>query len=147
MQLFIYVHVVPGGGNMGGNIPSYFLVQSKGIIFCQTSSQEERGFNWENKPLHPVTIILATVSSETFNEIDTTVNIQLLQVNLQFLFPQSHPHYLPFAHKFHIDTNQTQCSFNHLFISKIKRPHTHPRAHCSGRGLGSDIELCLLLPS
>ena len=45
LQLFTYVHGVPGGGNMGGNIPTYFLVQSKGIISRQTTSQEERASN------------------------------------------------------------------------------------------------------
>ena len=82
LQLFTYMHGVTGGGNMGGNIPTYFLVQSKDIISCQTSSREERAYNRVNKPLHLVTIILATGSSELFNKIDTTVNIQLLQVNL-----------------------------------------------------------------
>ena len=66
---------------MGGNIPTYFLVQSKGIISCQTSSREEHASNWVKKPLHLVTTLLATGSSEKFNEIDTTVDIQLLQVN------------------------------------------------------------------
>ena len=37
-RLFTYVHGVPGGENMGGNIPTYFLVQCKGIISRQTSS-------------------------------------------------------------------------------------------------------------
>ena len=76
---------------MGGNIPTYFLVQSKGIISRQTSSREERASDRVNKPLHLVIILLATGSSESFNEIDTTVDIQLLQVNLQFLFAN---HYL-----------------------------------------------------
>ena len=76
---------------MGGNIPTYFLVQSKVIISRQTSSREERASNWVNKHLHLFKIILATGSSELFNEIDSTVDIQLLQVNLQFLFAN---HYL-----------------------------------------------------
>ena len=76
---------------MGGNIPTYLLVQSKGIISLQTSSREYRASNWVNKPLHLVTILLATDSSESFNEIDTTVNIQLLQVHLNFIYAN---HYL-----------------------------------------------------
>ena len=111
---------------MGGNIPTYFRVQPKGIISRQTSSREERACNWVNKPFHLFTIILATGSSESFIGIDTTVDIQPLQVNLQFLFPQSHPHYFLFAHQFHIDTNQTQRSSNYLCISQIKRLHNHP---------------------
>ena len=116
LQLFIYVHGVPGDENMGGNIPTYFLVYSKGIISRQISSREECASNWLKKPLHLVTILLATGSSELFNKIDTTVYIQILQVHLQFIFPQSHPHYLPSAHQFHIDTNQIQYSFNYLYI-------------------------------
>ena len=76
---------------MGGNIPTYFLVESKGIISHQTSSQVEHASNWVNKPLHLVTILMATGSSESLIEIDSTVDIQLLQVNLQFLFAN---HYL-----------------------------------------------------
>ena len=53
LKLFTYVHGVPGGGNMGGNIPAYFLVQSKDNISRQTSSQEERPSNWVNNPLSP----------------------------------------------------------------------------------------------
>ena len=40
LKLFTYAHGVPGGENMGGNIPTYFLVQSKELISRQTSSQE-----------------------------------------------------------------------------------------------------------
>ena len=69
---------VPGGENMGGNFPTHFLVQSKGIISRKTSSREERASNWVNKILHLVTIILATGSSELFNEMDTTFDIQIL---------------------------------------------------------------------
>ena len=45
LKLFIYVHGVPGGENMGGNIPRYFLVQSKDNMSRQTSNQEERASN------------------------------------------------------------------------------------------------------
>ena len=38
LKLFTYVHGVLGGENMGGNIPTYFLVQSKDNISRQTSS-------------------------------------------------------------------------------------------------------------
>ena len=51
LKLFTYVHGVPGGENMGGNIPTYFLVQSKDNISRQTSSLEERASNWVNNPL------------------------------------------------------------------------------------------------
>ena len=47
------MHGVLGGENMGGNIPTYFLVQSKDNIYRQTSSQEERAYNWVNNPLSP----------------------------------------------------------------------------------------------
>ena len=53
LKLFTYVHGVPGGENMGGNIPRYFLVQSKGIISRQNSSREERASNWVNSPYSP----------------------------------------------------------------------------------------------
>ena len=76
---------------MGGNIPTYFLVQPKGIISCKTSSREDSASNRVNKPLHLVKILLATGSSESFSKIDTKVDIQLLQVNLQFPFAN---HYL-----------------------------------------------------
>ena len=89
-----YVHRVPGGGN----IPTSFPVQSKGMISRQTTSREERFYNWLNQPLHLVTIILAPGSSELFIEIETTGYIQLQQVSLQFLFPLNHPHYLTFSH-------------------------------------------------
>ena len=46
LQLFTYVHGVPGGENIGGNISTYFLVESKGIISRQTSSREEHASNW-----------------------------------------------------------------------------------------------------
>ena len=36
---------------MGGNIPTYILVQSKDNIYRQTSSREERASNWVNNPL------------------------------------------------------------------------------------------------
>ena len=75
LKLFTYVHGVPEGINMGGNTPTYFLVKSKVIISCQSSSGEECASNRVNKPLHLVTTLLATVSLEKFNEIDTTVDI------------------------------------------------------------------------
>ena len=53
LKLFTYAHVVPGGENMSGNIPTYFLVQSKDNISRQTSSREERASNWVNNPLSP----------------------------------------------------------------------------------------------
>ena len=53
LKLFTYVHGVPGGENMGGNIPTYFLVQSKDNISRQTSSQEELASNWVNNPFSP----------------------------------------------------------------------------------------------
>ena len=53
LKLFTYVHGVPGGENMGGNIPTYFLVQSKGIISRQTSIREERSSNWVNNLYSP----------------------------------------------------------------------------------------------
>ena len=79
---------------MGGNFPTYFLVQSKGIIYRQNSSQEERASDWANNHFHLVTIILTTGSSELFNERDATVDIQLLQVNLKFLYAKSLPYSL-----------------------------------------------------
>ena len=39
LKLFTYVHGVPGGENMGGNIPTYFPVQSKDNISLQTYSR------------------------------------------------------------------------------------------------------------
>ena len=53
LRLFTYVHGVPGGENMGGNIPAYFLVQSKDNTSRQTSSQEQRASNWVNNTLSP----------------------------------------------------------------------------------------------
>ena len=97
------VHGVPARGN----IPTCFTVQSKGIIYRQTTSREERFSNRLNQPLHLVTILLVPGSSELFNEIETTGYIQIQQVSLHFLFPPTHLYYLPFAHQFHIDTNQT----------------------------------------
>ena len=52
-KLFTYVHGVPGGENMGGNIPTYFLVKSKYNIYRQTSSREERASNWVNNTYSP----------------------------------------------------------------------------------------------
>ena len=53
LKLFTYVHGVPGGENMGGNIPTYFLVKYKDNISRQPSSREERASNWVNNPLSP----------------------------------------------------------------------------------------------
>ena len=77
------MHGVPGGENMGGNIPTYFLVQSKDNISRQNSIREERASNWVEILFHLVTIILAIGSSELPNERNATVDLQLLQVYLQ----------------------------------------------------------------
>ena len=53
LKLFTYVHGVPGVENMGGNIPTYFLVQSRDNISRQTSIQEEHASKWVNNPLSP----------------------------------------------------------------------------------------------
>ena len=79
---------------MGGNIPLYFLVKSKGIISRQTSSREERASNCVNNPFHLVTILLATGSLELPNKRDATFDIQLLQVHSQIVFVKTLPYLL-----------------------------------------------------
>ena len=79
---------------MGENIPTFILVQSKGIISRQTCIQEERASKWVYNPFHLVTSLLETGSSELFNKRDATVDIQILQGHLQFTFAKSLPYSL-----------------------------------------------------
>ena len=146
LKLFTYVHRVPWGENMGGNIPTYFLIQPEGIISRQTFSQEERASNWVNNPYSPShnsfgnSFIRVAQRKEHYSRLSATTSIFKI-----FFFPNPNLNIFHLHTKFHIDTNQTQCPLNYLYISQIKRPHTHPWAHGSGRGLGSVIEIMSII--